>query len=86
MRRRKIGLWLPYQEWFATSPEVSGFLDQLTDSNSKLAAYAERSVLISTVESFRKESNRHAGLLLQRFAEVELWLRSLPTDAPRHLH
>lgn len=86
VHRRKIGLWLPYQEWFANEPAVSGFLDNLTDSNSRLAAYAEPSALRAAVERFRKEGNRHAGLLLQRFAEVELWLRSLPTEAPRPSH
>jgi len=76
IHRRKIGLWLPYEEWFADANGAGGYLDDLTGSESRLAAYAEKEKLAALVEKCRAGA-RSAGLVLERLVGVELWLRSL---------
>jgi asparagine synthase (glutamine-hydrolysing) len=76
IHRRKIGLWLPYEEWFADANGAGGYLDDLTGAESRLAAYAEKEKLAALVEKCRAGA-RSAGLVLERLVGVELWLRSL---------
>ena len=77
--RRKIGLWLPYHEWFRDEKGAGRYLEALTAPDSKLAAYAEKALLTSLVESFRI-GDRQSGLVLQRLVELELWMRSLSEE------
>ena len=76
IHRRKIGLWLPYEEWFADANGAGEYLDDLTGPNSRLAAYAEKGKLTALVDTYRAGA-RSAGLVLERLVGVELWLRSL---------
>ncbi len=76
IHRRKIGLWLPYGEWFADAKGAGGYLDDLTGPDSRLAAYAEKGRLTALVDTCRS-GVRSAGLVLERLVGVELWLRSL---------
>ncbi len=76
IHRRKIGLWLPYGEWFADAKGAGGYLDDLTGPESRLAAYAEKGKLTDLVDTCRAGA-RSAGLVLERLVGVELWLRSL---------
>ncbi len=76
IHRRKIGLWLPYEEWFADAKGAGGYLDDLTGPESRLAAYAEKGKLTGLVDTCRAGA-RSAGLVLERLVGVELWLRSL---------
>ncbi len=76
IHRRKIGLWLPYEEWFADANGAGRYLDDLTGSESRLAAYAEKGKLTRLVDTCRAGA-RSAGLVLERLVGVELWLRSL---------
>ena len=76
IHRRKIGLWLPYEEWFADAKGAGGYLDDLTGPDSRLAAYAEKGRLTALVDTCRS-GVRSAGLVLERLVGVELWLRSL---------
>jgi len=74
--RRKIGLLLPYGEWLADSGGFGRYLDDLTDANSPLAAFADRRELRNCVSAGR------AGVpavlrLLPRLIGVDQWLRSL---------
>ena len=78
VQRRKIGLWLPYHEWFADPKGAGVHLEALTASDSKLGRYAEGRNLTTYVERFRKNASRHAGLIMQRLVELELWMRSVP--------
>ena len=78
VHRRKIGLWLPYHEWFADPNGAGVYLEALTASDSKLSQYADSKRLTAYVEQFRKNASRHAGLIIQRLVELELWLRSIP--------
>jgi asparagine synthase (glutamine-hydrolysing) len=76
IHRRKIGLWLPYEEWFADAKGAGGYLDDLTGPDSRLAAYAEKGKLTVLVDRCRAGA-RSSGLVLERLVGVELWLRSL---------
>ena len=78
IHRRKMGLWLPYHEWFADPNGAGAYLEALTSPDSRLSQYAEGRRLTAYVERFRKNASRHAGLVLQRFVELELWMRSVP--------
>ena len=76
IHRRKIGLWLPYGEWFTAADGAGGYLDDLTGPDSRLAVYAEKGKLTALVDTCRTGA-RSAGLVLERLVGVELWLRSL---------
>jgi asparagine synthase (glutamine-hydrolysing) len=76
IHRRKIGLWLPYEEWFADANGAGEYLDDLTGPESRLAVYAEKGKLTALVDTCRA-GTRSAGLVLERLVGVELWLRSL---------
>jgi len=78
IHRRKIGLWLPYHEWFSDPNGAGIYLEALTASDSRLSQYAEGRRLTEYVERFRKNASRNAGLIMQRLVELELWLRSVP--------
>jgi len=76
IHRRKIGLWLPYEEWFADANGAGEYIDDLTGPESRLAVYAEKGKLTALVDTCRA-GTRSAGLVLERLVGVELWLRSL---------
>ena len=80
VQRRKIGLWLPYHKWVSRGGGAHRHLETLVANDSRLATYADLSILKSVVERFREQDDRHSGLLLQRLVEVELWLRSIPHE------
>jgi asparagine synthase (glutamine-hydrolysing) len=74
--RRKIGLWLPYDDWLADEKGLGRYLDLLTEPDGRLRAYAEASALQSAVERFR--TGQRCGLpSMWLLVNVELWLRSL---------
>ena len=76
IHRRKIGLWLPYHEWFADEKGAGRYLEALTGSDSRLGQYADRQKLGELVTASRAGS-RAGGLVLERLIGTELWLRSL---------
>jgi asparagine synthase (glutamine-hydrolysing) len=74
--RRKIGLWLPYDDWLSDAKGLGRYLDLLTDTDGKLRAYAEPARLTQAVERFR--SGERAGIpSMWMLVNVEMWLRSL---------
>ena len=79
VHRRKIGLWLPYHEWFADPAGAGRYLELLTEPKTRLSTYAESGRLGALVETFRS-GDRQSGLVLQRLVELELWLRSLEAE------
>lgn len=83
VHRRKIGLWLPYHEWFSDPSGAGRYVDALTAPDARLVAYAERGRLTGLVETFRA-GNRKSGLVLQRLVELELWLRSIGAEETVH--
>ncbi len=78
--RRKIGLWLPYDDWLAQPAGLGRYLDLLTEPNGRVRAYADASVLKSAVERFRT-GDRNGLPSMWTLVNVEMWLRSL--SAPR---
>lgn len=79
-RRRKIGLWLPYHEWYRDRDRLGRYLDMVTAPDSRLASFGDRKRLSGFVEK-TLQGDRSAGLILQRLAELELWLRSVDQEA-----
>ncbi len=74
--RRKIGLWLPYDDWVAQPDALGRYVDLLTEPNGRVRAYADVPALKSAVERFRAGERR--GIPSIWFLiNVELWLRSL---------
>jgi len=80
--RRKIGLWLPYNDWLADDKALGRYLDLLTEPNGKLRSYAKPRLLANIVDRFRAGERR--GLpSMWMLVNVEMWLRSLaPAGAP----
>ncbi|GBE41952.1 MAG TPA: asparagine synthase (glutamine-hydrolyzing) [Rhizobiales bacterium] len=76
IHRRKIGLWLPYDEWLSTSDGLGRYLDVLTASDGCLRSYAEKGALDKVVERFRSGDRRDLPSMWT-LVNVELWLRSL---------
>lgn len=76
IHRRKIGLWLPYQDWFADPDGAGRHVELLRDPDSRLAAYGERSALHALLDR-AVGGERSSGLILQRLVELELWLRDV---------
>lgn len=78
--RRKIGLWLPYDDWVAQPDALGRYVDLLTEPNGRVRAYADMPALKSAIAQFRAGERR--GIPSIWFLiNVELWLRSL--TAPR---
>ncbi|MHA1567291.1 MAG: asparagine synthase-related protein, partial [Alphaproteobacteria bacterium] len=76
VHRRKVGLLLPYDQWLADPKALGRYLDYLTDSDARLASYAEPKALARTVERYRANDPRPLPSLW-RLVNIELWLRSL---------
>lgn len=74
--RRKIGLWLPYDDWLADPKGLGRYLDLLTDTDGRLRAYADPAALSNVVARFR--SGERKGIpSMWMLVNVEMWLRSL---------
>ena len=74
--RRKIGLWLPYDDWLADPKGLGRYLDLLTDTDGRLRAYADAAALADAVERFR--AGQRKGIpSMWMLVNVEMWLRSL---------
>jgi asparagine synthase (glutamine-hydrolysing) len=80
--RRKVGLVVPLNDWLADPAALGRYLELLTEPNSRLAAFAERSKLRRAVENFRSGQRRNLPPI-EHFVNMELWLRSLPAFAPQ---
>ena len=78
--RRKIGLWLPYDDWLADADGLGRYLDLLVEPNGRLRAYADGRALTAAVERFRAGERRGIPSMWM-LVNTEMWLRSL--EAPR---
>ncbi len=74
--RRKIGLWLPYDDWLSDSDGLGRYLDLLTASDGRLRGYTDSGVLDRIVNRFRS-GDRHGLPSMWNLVNVEMWLRSL---------
>ncbi len=84
--RRKIGLWLPYDDWLSDRKGLGRYLDLLTDADGRLRAYTEPAKLSKAVERFRSGERRGVPSMWM-LVNVEMWLRSLSAsrDGPETL-
>jgi asparagine synthase (glutamine-hydrolysing) len=88
--RRKIGLWLPYDEWLGDARGLGRYLDVLTAPDGRLRTYAKTGALDQVVARFRR--GEHQDLpSIWTLVNVEMWLRSLseggnaaPTNEPAY--
>ena len=76
IHRRKIGLWLPYDDWLADPKGLGRYLDLLTDTDGRLRAYADPAALSHAVARFRA-GERKGIPSMWMLVNVEMWLRSL---------
>lgn len=82
--RRKIGLWLPYSEWFANPDGAGRYLEWLSAADSRLAAYADRRKYDDYLARLR-HGGRREGIILQRLVELEVWLRDVDERSRAYL-
>jgi len=76
--RRKIGLWLPYDDWLADEKGLGRYLDLLAEPNGRLRAYADGPALTKAVARFRAGERRGIASMWI-LVNTEMWLRSLET-------
>ncbi len=76
IHRRKIGLWLPYDEWLGDARGLGRYLDALAAPDGRLRAYAKTGALDQVVERFRRGERKELPSLWT-LVNVEMWLRSL---------
>ncbi|MCW5698512.1 MAG: asparagine synthase (glutamine-hydrolyzing) [Rhodospirillales bacterium] len=74
VHRRKVGLVLPYNQWFADETLAGRYLNTLTDRDSRLAAYADKNALSDMVGEARAGALGGGGIT-RILVETELWLR-----------
>ncbi len=74
VHRRKIGLNLPYQAWFADARGAGRYLPLLADSDARLGRWAEPGALARLVEAW-PAAGATAATTLRLLVETELWLR-----------
>jgi asparagine synthase (glutamine-hydrolysing) len=74
--RRKIGLWLPYDEWLSDADGLGRYFDLVASPNGLLRSYARPGALDRVIQRFRagdREGLPHMWTLVN----LEMWLRSL---------
>lgn len=74
--RRKVGLLLPYEEWLKDERLLGRYLEHLTDSSSRLAAFADRAALRRAIDGFRAGDMAHRANIFT-LVNTELWLSDL---------
>ena len=82
VRRRKIGLWLPLDDWLRDGEGLGRYLDDLTDPNSKLKAYGDGKRIDEAVAAFRS-GRRSVMRPLNRMLNLEVWLREIGRSTER---
>lgn len=75
IHRRKIGLWLPYDDWLRDPNKLGRYLDDVADPNGGLAAFGDANGLKRAVADFR--AGRTGGPRMWTLVNLEIWLRGL---------
>ena len=76
VHRRKVGLLLPYDEWFSDDKALGRYLGELTSPSARLRSYSKPGELSKIVDAYRR-GERHGLPSLFWLTNIELWLRSL---------
>jgi asparagine synthase (glutamine-hydrolysing) len=79
IHRRKIGLWLPYDQWLREPDTLGRYLDLVADPNGRLAGFGDARKLAEAVDRFRR--GVPGGPRMWTLVNQELWLRSLEETA-----
>ena len=84
VHRRKIGLTLPYAEWFADPGQAGRHVDDVRDRTAPLRDRCD-TVVLDRLLSRPEDWSRGAGRGLQRIVELNLWLKQATAfpDGPR---
>jgi asparagine synthase (glutamine-hydrolysing) len=79
VRRRKIGLWLPLDEWLRDGDGLGRYLDDLTASDGRLRGFGDGAAIDAMVAHFRAGGPSHREVMrpLMRMVNVETWMRGL---------
>jgi asparagine synthase (glutamine-hydrolysing) len=80
LHRRKIGLWLPLEEWLRDDAGLAAYVDALTDQAAPIGGYAGRANVRRAVEAFRARRPGSAWIVM-RLVNLDRWLRSVPASA-----
>jgi asparagine synthase (glutamine-hydrolysing) len=75
--RRKVGLWLPYDDWLSDPKGLGRYLDLLTEPNGRLRAYAKDPAALSQAVDRFRAGERKGIPSMWMLVNVEMWLRSL---------
>ena len=78
--RRKIGLWLPLDQWLTDEGGLGRYLDDVTAADGCLAAFGDRGRLRRLVEDYRRRPGSVHPRVMFKLVNLEVWLRTL---APR---
>lgn len=73
--RRKIGLWLPYDEWLKDPTKLGRYLDDVAAPNSCLSDHGDARLLRRAVDDFR--AGKTTGPRMWTLVNLELWMRGL---------
>ena len=82
VRRRKIGLLLPYADWCRDDRALAPFVDDLTAESGGLSGIADRRRLARFVQRFRDGGAAERRQMF-RLINMDLWLRSLKEEQVR---
>ncbi|MEJ2434725.1 MAG: asparagine synthase (glutamine-hydrolyzing), partial [Pseudolabrys sp.] len=74
--RRKVGLWLPYDEWLSDVSGLGRYFDLVTAPDGLLRSYARPGALEKVVQRFRN-GDREGLPHMWTLVNMEMWLRSL---------
>ena len=76
VHRRKVGLQLPLAEWLTDPNSLGRYIEDLTNSNSPVRAFANDVELDKAINEFRS-GKKVLGKTLFRVVNFDIWLRSL---------
>ena len=75
--RRKVGLFLPYNDWLRDANALGGLLEETIAVDSRISAYADKRAMNDTIARFRAGASEIDKILVQ-LVNIETWLRNIP--------
>ena len=84
VRRRKIGLWLPLDEWLVDRDGLGRYLDDLVSPSGRLRTRGDPAAIDRAVARFRAGGPNRRSLMrpLMRMVNLEVWMRGLGQPSP----